>query len=161
MNGLTLRRKTMMAGKGEPEPVDPRWVNNVCSLTSEDLVGAGIKEASPYINTTTSSRVSYVGQTRLDIKLSSAYRYTLTYTTTLSGETQCAVRKVTASGAVKVMAGQTLTKNTDITDSGWQSSGYTFTASDGSFLWFTLRKTDNATMNVNYFPTVTITRTEI
>lgn len=67
---------------------------------------------------------------------------------------QGALWVINTSGAAKVIAGNTLTSS-DKVDTGWQSSGYTFTtASDAKYVWINVRKSDNSAITIsdlNYF----------
>ena len=61
---------------------------------------------------------------------------------------QCAVWVINESGATKVLSGTTLTAS-DKVDTGWQSSGYTFTtAADAKYLWLNVRKSDNSDIGI-------------
>lgn len=134
------------------------WVNDTFMLDDADLQKGGVGTNPPYIITTNTNRVSYVG---LAVNLSGSYRYKIEYDTTLDVTTQLAVRILKNTGYEKVQNSQKLTSNTDITDSGWQVSGYIFTAFDGSYLWCSFHRTDNAEMQASDIHNVRITRVAV
>ena len=101
-----------------------------------------ITAQSPYRGTTTnrlinvSQLLTVNGGTKLKLEVAGA------------SNLQCAVWVINESGATKVLSGTTLTAS-DKVDTGWQSSGYTFTtAADAKYLWLNVRKSDNSDIGI-------------
>lgn len=133
------------------------WVNNVYTLTTDDLTKGQIGPTYPYLNTNSTNRVSYVG---VDINLTDEYTYTFEYDTNLQGTTQCAVRMLTPSGYELYQERGYILDAQYITDSGWKSSGYSWsTPNIGTYyLWFTLRINTNASIEKENFTEIRVRR---
>ena len=138
-----------------------RWVNDQITLTASggDIVQGSITTSYPYIGSYNyAKRVSYVG---LDVDVSSSYSYTVTYTTTVAVATAVGVQTMYDTALAKILAHETF-ESSDRNDSGWKTSGYTFTPpSNARVLWFTFHRSGEGNITPEEFPTLTITRTAV
>jgi hypothetical protein len=120
-----------------------RWVNDVLSIPSSELVPHSITGKPPaYVNTVDSGfRFAYV---KTWIDFDPRYKYTITAIPSTSKTLQVAVNSLNIDQLKKYADSQV----TGYTDTGWQSNGYVFN-NDGSvtnavMLWIVSRISNNS-----------------
>ena len=137
-----------------------RWVDNVLTLTSDNLVQGKFADTYPYY-TSDRTRTSYTG---FDIDVNDDYDYTFTYTSSTTS-TSFGLQGLTEENLENAMAQKQLSAKTD---TGWKSSGYTITSdyirqNNLKNIWITWKKGSSGGSYVapSDITGVTITRTEV